>query len=56
MLPYERPDPAGIERFAETLRAAGIPATVRYSRGLEIDAACGQLRARHEQEQQATAS
>jgi 23S rRNA (adenine2503-C2)-methyltransferase len=46
VLPYERPDPAGIERFAETLRASGIPATVRYSRGLEIDAACGQLRAK----------
>lgn len=46
VLPYERPDPAGIERFADTLRAAGIPATVRYSRGLDIDAACGQLRAK----------
>jgi 23S rRNA (adenine2503-C2)-methyltransferase len=45
-LPYERPDKAGIDRFAATLRAAGIPATVRYSRGLEIDAACGQLRAK----------
>jgi 23S rRNA (adenine2503-C2)-methyltransferase len=51
VLPYERPDPAGIERFANTLIAAGIPATVRYSRGLEIDAACGQLRAKHEREQ-----
>jgi 23S rRNA (adenine2503-C2)-methyltransferase len=50
VLPYERPDPAGIDRFANTLIAAGIPATVRYSRGLEIDAACGQLRAKHEQE------
>jgi 23S rRNA (adenine2503-C2)-methyltransferase len=48
VLPYERPDPAGIERFAEILRAAGIPATVRYSRGLDIDAACGQLRAKEE--------
>ena len=48
VLPYERPDPAGIERFARTLRAAGIPTTVRYSRGLEIDAACGQLRAKEE--------
>jgi 23S rRNA (adenine2503-C2)-methyltransferase len=48
VLPYERPDPAGIERFAGILRAAGIPATVRYSRGLDIDAACGQLRAKEE--------
>jgi 23S rRNA (adenine2503-C2)-methyltransferase len=46
VLPYERPDPAGIERFADILRAAGIPTTVRYSRGLDIDAACGQLRAK----------
>ena len=46
LLPYERPDPSGIERFAEILRTAGIPTTVRYSRGLDIDAACGQLRAK----------
>lgn len=46
VLPYERPDPAGIERFATILREAGIPTTVRYSRGLDIDAACGQLRAK----------
>jgi 23S rRNA (adenine2503-C2)-methyltransferase len=46
VLPYERPDPAGIERFAGILRDAGIPTTVRYSRGLDIDAACGQLRAK----------
>jgi 23S rRNA (adenine2503-C2)-methyltransferase len=46
VLPYERPDAAGIERFAGILRAAGIPTTVRYSRGLDIDAACGQLRAK----------
>jgi 23S rRNA (adenine2503-C2)-methyltransferase len=48
VLPYERPDPAGIVRFADILRAAGIPTTVRYSRGLDIDAACGQLRAKEE--------
>jgi 23S rRNA (adenine2503-C2)-methyltransferase len=46
LLPYERPDPAGIERFAGILRNAGIATSVRYSRGLDIDAACGQLRAR----------
>jgi 23S rRNA (adenine2503-C2)-methyltransferase len=46
LLPYERPDPAGIERFAGVLRTAGIPTSVRYSRGLDIDAACGQLRAK----------
>jgi 23S rRNA (adenine2503-C2)-methyltransferase len=46
LLPYERPDQAGIERFAGILRTAGIPTSVRYSRGLDIDAACGQLRAK----------
>jgi 23S rRNA (adenine2503-C2)-methyltransferase len=46
LLPYERPDPAGIERFASILRTAGIPTSVRYSRGLDIDAACGQLLAK----------
>jgi 23S rRNA (adenine2503-C2)-methyltransferase len=48
MLEFERPDPAGIERFAEIVRSMGIPTTVRYSRGVEIAAACGQLRAQHE--------
>jgi 23S rRNA (adenine2503-C2)-methyltransferase len=46
VLPFERPDAEGIERFATFLRTAGIPTTVRYSRGLDIDAACGQLRAK----------
>ena len=32
--------------FAERLRAAGVNATVRRNRGVDIDAACGQLRAR----------
>ena len=46
LLPFERPDAAGIERFAGILRTAGIATSVRYSRGLDIDAACGQLRAK----------
>jgi 23S rRNA (adenine2503-C2)-methyltransferase len=54
VLPYERPDKTGIDRFATILRDAGIPTTVRYSRGLEIAAACGQLRADH-QRNEATA-
>jgi len=56
VLPYERPDPAGIDRFADTLRAMGIPTTVRYSRGLEIAAACGQLRAQETDGRQPTAT
>jgi len=32
------------ETFERTLRDAGINATIRYSKGLDISAACGQLR------------
>jgi len=35
--------PARIRAFAERLRSAGVEAVVRRSRGLDIDAACGQL-------------
>ncbi|MBM4187406.1 MAG: 23S rRNA (adenine(2503)-C(2))-methyltransferase RlmN [Gemmatimonadetes bacterium] len=35
--------PSRIRAFAERLRAAGIEAVVRRSRGLDINAACGQL-------------
>lgn len=48
VLPYERPEAEGIARFANILAEAGIPTTVRYSRGLDIAAACGQLRADHQ--------
>lgn len=37
--------PARIARFAATVRASGVPVTVRDTRGREIDAACGQLHA-----------
>ncbi len=36
---------AGVRRFREGLAAAGVNATVRRTRGVEIDAACGQLAA-----------
>ena len=48
--PFERPSVERIERFAEILRRHTIPATVRYSRGVEIAAACGQLRVEQERE------
>jgi 23S rRNA (adenine2503-C2)-methyltransferase len=35
--------PSRIRAFAELLREQGIEAVVRRSRGLDIDAACGQL-------------
>ncbi len=36
-----------LRAFAAELEAAGVRATVRRNRGVDIDAACGQLRARH---------
>lgn len=43
-LPFTRPSPAAVQAFQRSLSAAGLVATVRWSRGLEADAACGQLR------------
>jgi 23S rRNA (adenine2503-C2)-methyltransferase len=42
-LPYQRPAPAALEAFRSILETRGVPAFVRYSRGQEIMAACGQL-------------
>jgi 23S rRNA (adenine2503-C2)-methyltransferase len=36
-----------VRAFRDALRAGGVNATVRRTRGTEIDAACGQLRASH---------
>jgi len=44
--PWRRPSGADVERFRAALEAARIVATVRWSRGVESDAACGQLRLR----------
>ncbi len=40
---YERPSNNAIRRFQEHLQKAGFNATVRRTRGDDIDAACGQL-------------
>jgi 23S rRNA (adenine2503-C2)-methyltransferase len=42
---YRRPNPKSIQAFMNVLKNRGIAVSVRYSRGLEADAACGQLRA-----------
>ncbi|MEM6449470.1 MAG: 23S rRNA (adenine(2503)-C(2))-methyltransferase RlmN [Cyanobacteria bacterium P01_D01_bin.105] len=42
---YKRPTRARVEAFTQQLKDKGIAVSVRYSRGLEKDAACGQLRA-----------
>jgi 23S rRNA (adenine2503-C2)-methyltransferase len=42
-LPYEQPNPERIEAFRQVLNDKSIPAFVRYSRGQDVMAACGQL-------------
>lgn len=42
--PFQPTSDEETERFAQILRTAGIPATVRLRRGIEINAGCGQLR------------
>jgi 23S rRNA (adenine2503-C2)-methyltransferase len=47
--------PPDIRRFADRLRNQGIEATVRRSRGLDINAACGQLKVEVERKRRAGA-
>ncbi len=47
--PLEPPSPEAVRAFQDTLLAAGIPCTVRLERGVDILAACGQLRIEHAQ-------
>jgi 23S rRNA (adenine2503-C2)-methyltransferase len=42
-LPYEPPNQARIDQFQRILTDKNIPAFVRYSRGQDVMAACGQL-------------
>ncbi len=41
---YQRPSSRRIQAFVNVLKQEHIAVSVRYSRGLEADAACGQLR------------
>lgn len=45
--PYRRPEDSTVQAFVRALRERGVNVHVRRSRGLEIDAACGQLREAH---------
>jgi len=45
---FQRPSPAAVEGFRRCLGARRIAVSVRASRGLDADAACGQLRRRLE--------
>jgi 23S rRNA (adenine2503-C2)-methyltransferase len=44
--PYARPDEAQAKLFQEELAKMGVPSTVRIEKGIDINAGCGQLRAR----------
>jgi 23S rRNA (adenine2503-C2)-methyltransferase len=48
--PYEGSTRASIAAFRDALLANGVPATIRLTRGQDIDAACGQLAARTPQD------
>lgn len=41
---YKRPEPKDMEKFAQYLIDHGLLATIRESKGIDISAACGQLR------------
>jgi len=43
LFPYERPEPEAVNAFARRLWPYRTTVTVRYSKGLDILAACGQL-------------
>jgi 23S rRNA (adenine2503-C2)-methyltransferase len=47
---YQRPDRDRIQTFVNTLKQHRVAVSVRYSRGLDADAACGQLRASRAQQ------
>lgn len=49
-LPFVRPTAEATRVFQQQLRDCGVNAHVRTSRGLDIEAACGQLRRREQQE------
>lgn len=44
--PYRRPTPAEAQAFRDRVAAEGALATVRWSRGTEVEGGCGQLAAR----------
>lgn len=55
-LPWKRPSGNRQERFADVLRQARVPVTLRREKGHDIDAACGQLRLKTEQDRATLAS
>ena len=48
---YSRSDEKSVHQFLDTLMKNGVTATIRKEFGTDIDAACGQLRAKNEQKE-----
>ena len=48
--PFRKSTPERTQQFLHTLAAGGVTATVRRTLGADIDASCGQLRRRYEEE------
>ncbi len=55
-LPFARPRSSDVMEFQEVLRRGGVNAHVRKSRGRDIDAACGQLRRKQQEQKEAVDS
>lgn len=49
-MPYQRPPDEEIRAFQEYLTHRSIPSPVRYSKGLGVSAACGQLAAKRQED------
>ncbi len=49
-LPWKRPSEADCRAFCRALMAEEVPVTMRYEKGHDINAACGQLRLRRSQQ------
>ncbi|WP_096015088.1 23S rRNA (adenine(2503)-C(2))-methyltransferase RlmN [Campylobacter lanienae] len=53
--PYQRPSQENVDKFRDYLQSRGVTCTIRQSKGLDISAACGQLKERSKGEDSATA-
>ena len=51
-LPWVRPSESDCRAFCKALINKGIPVTMRYEKGHDINAACGQLRLRRKTEEE----
>lgn len=55
-LPFDRPSNASLQAFADRLSKRGVNVQIRRPRGIDADAACGQLRRRVEEQEQTSPS